>query len=371
MFSAMLLALLCFAGPTQAGGPSPEVLRAAMDTLRAGKPGEPAFDFAAKRLPAMIRSRSATFVSGGAYLAGLHDRRECAAALIEALKEENASPSDATDTPKALILDAMVRMELKVPIDVLLARPSERFGAPHYLLLVRHGERGRDGLAQMLAQGWTKTEAHWAAACALTQARDPRIGAALLSGWDWEIDLVVHDPGIGGRMMEGGGGTWRVSHVQWPPRVQYRLTLPARDAPLQPIEFARLEFGEKGPVEQSMSQTARGEWRARLLGVLLGEEAEPGLIRDSEDLLYEFESQEGLERAFSLHLDDLKTRLARAAEHLVREKLLENPAPALARFHARVRIFDARAPGSEPLQELKSRNDVTIAPTPRSSGSSR
>jgi len=79
----------------------------------------------------------------------------------------------------------------------------------------------------------------------------------------------------------------------------------------------------------------------------------------------------GLERAFSLHLDDLKTRLARAAQHLVGAKLLENPELALARFHARVRIFDAREPGSEPLQELRSRTDVTIAPTPRSSGSSR
>lgn len=75
MLAALILARLPSAAPQRGSTPANQLLREAMDTLRAGKLGEPVFDFAAKRPPAMLRSRGRfVALAGNAIAQGRDDR---------------------------------------------------------------------------------------------------------------------------------------------------------------------------------------------------------------------------------------------------------------------------------------------------------
>ena len=212
------LALVALAQvPTQA---SVGELRAVLDELRTGESGEPGFDRALPRLQELIDSDITWFVQGGAWLAGHHGRTECVPALIKALARDDELTVGNASRAKPAILDALVRLKARVSPDLLATSLEPGLLAPTFLLLARDPERARDAMHELWKAAHKHRETRWAAACALVEWRDPRVGSLLLNGTDWNLEVVVHDPGSpsyeGGG---GGGGGWGTSHEVWPPRV--------------------------------------------------------------------------------------------------------------------------------------------------------
>src|SRR5688500_4865348 len=99
MVSFAILAAFLMVAPVQRRAVPVDDLQPAFEALRAGKPGELAFDAALLKLPALLESGSSDFVRGAAFIAAEHQRVECAPAMIEALRRENARPAATSEKP--------------------------------------------------------------------------------------------------------------------------------------------------------------------------------------------------------------------------------------------------------------------------------
>lgn len=325
-------------------------LRKALDTLRSGRPGEPAFDAAAAHLPQLIESGSGWFVAGGAYLSGRHCREECVPALLVALQRENQRPPDGADTTKRAVLDGLLELEASVPV-ALLAQRLEASSLPEtFLLLVRSPEPAADGLLALFDAAAVEASARWAAACALVAARDARIAARLLAGMDWELDWIVRDAGSSRGIGSGGeGGAWSSSHEFWPPRVTYELLLPQDGAPLSPIRHARTESTRSGRLPSRVSAEQRAAWKVRLIDDLLGDVEERGSLQRFEDLVLDWSDSEAYARALREHCSSLRNQLGRVAVRLETLGLLQRAEEIGASIAIRVKLHDLRSSASAPL----------------------
>lgn len=345
-----LLWLALSIAPASGRAGDPVELRKALDALRAGAPGEPAFDEALPQLPELIASGSGWFVASGAYLSGRHSRAECIPALVEALGRENAAPPDHADFTKVAILDALILLEAEVPATLVTQRLEANTLAPSFLLLARQGESAADGLLALFDAAPANDEARWAAACALVAARHPRIAQRLLAGMEWELDLVVRDPGSGAAVGQTGGiACWTSAHAQWPPRVIYDLRLPADGEPLMPVGFERRERTRSGRLPARLYAPERTAWRARLIDDLLGESEERGLLRRSEDMSIEWTDADAYAGAVRAHCLDFHDRIARVAARLESAGFLERGQDVAASATIRIRIHDLRDSPATPL----------------------
>ncbi|NOT32244.1 MAG: hypothetical protein HOP15_17500 [Planctomycetes bacterium] len=94
---ALIPGLFALAALTQNTTPPAAELRAALDALRDGVPGEPAFEAALPRIGDLIRSDNAWFRDAGAWLAGEHGRRECVPDLLATLPKTGHERDELTD----------------------------------------------------------------------------------------------------------------------------------------------------------------------------------------------------------------------------------------------------------------------------------
>lgn len=353
MVGSLSWLLVLLGSSAAAQEPDTGALRRALDDLRAGQPGEPAFDAAVERLPLLIESGWGWFVQGGAYLAGRHGRGECVPALLAALERENRGPPEGDLSAKGAILDALVLLEARVPAALLTERLEESSLPETYLLLLRDAEHGADGLLALFDAAPPERTARWAAASALVAARDPRVARRLLLGMEWELEVGVREPGSSRWLPFGGaGGGWSVAHELWPPRVSYELLLPGDGAPLLPIPYRRMEETRSGSLPHRVLARERAARRDRLLEELLGESEERGLLRRPEDQHLAWSSTEGAE-AYRLALRarclELRERLTRVASRLEGLGLLERSGEVATALVLRVRLHDLREEPKEPL----------------------
>lgn len=348
------LACMVLAGLGQpAQESSTKELRAALDVLRDGQPGEAAFEAALPRLPELLASRSSVFVEGAAYLAGIHGRSECADALIDALRHENERPPDRSASTTRCILDALIQLDVAAPAEVLLARPDPELATMLYLALSCEPdpERAATSLVRFVALGWCADRPYWAAAVELAVARDPRIVAHAFAA-DWELQVGVRDPRSADEVPDTlGGGRWTVSHAMWPPRVQYELKLPDSGAPLDRIEYTRHEHDRSGPQPSRLFPHERIAWRARILRELAP--GSPALDLPAATAYVETFDRASLERAVREHVARARSLLATAAEELERSKLLPDAAAATAALRFSVELVDLRSDRSTPLPPIE------------------
>lgn len=342
----MLFALVCAVLTVQ----SPLELRPALDALRKGQPGEAAFEAALPKLPELLASKSSAFVSGAAYLAGKHGRKECHAALVSALEHENTLSTDTSREPTGVLLDALIRLDLAAPMEIVLAKPEPKFAAHMYLALAieKDSAKRADGLARFLDLGWTATQAHWAAVYRLTAARDPRAARWLIAGAPWMSRFGVCDDQTEQYLGDTlGGGRWATSHEMWPPRVDYQLTLPTKDQPLDAITFKRAEHTRSGPYPSNVPFTEVIEARARALEHLLGGVSQLDVEQVTEFVVYEDNASLG--SALEEHVVQLRARIRSAAEQLVAKKMLNDIEPLLASLSFRVEVHDLRKQPDPPI----------------------
>lgn len=346
---AFALSLLSCAAPQRTQVPSGQELRASLDAMRFGKPGEAKFDASLSDLPTLIASRSAFFVAGGAYLAGRHDRKECIPALIEALKHENARPELADPSQKRSVLDALIRLDARVPVDVVMTRPELEFITQTYLLLERDPEHGRDGLMRLLDLKCTDLPAHWASAQSLVRSHDPRIVPWLLAGSDWTFEVRVTDDGEQWQTPICTGNRHSSSdHELWPPRVSYELELPGVEFSDVPIGFVRREDTRQWTGIQRVSAETLEHRRVKLLQHLLGDAPEAELMHPNEHVWIDLPNGEPLEPPLRAHVADLRSRIARVETALRRLGWIgEKTVVAPTVF--RVALCDYRKQPHEPL----------------------
>jgi hypothetical protein len=349
MQSLLAIGVLCFAAQT----PPNEGLRAALEAMRNGEPGDASFEAALPRLPELLRSGSSAFVEGAAYLAGIHGRAECAEELVDALRRENERPPDGSSAPTRALLDALVQLDHAAPADVLLARPDPELATVLYLALSCEGDpaSASSSLVRFVELGWCAEPSYWAASIELTVARDPRIAAHAFGGDVWELQIGVRDPGSADEVPYAlQGGYWGTSHATWPPRVQYQLKLPEPDAPLDDIEFTRKEYVRSGPEPRRLSTHHRIEWRGRLLRELAP--SSPELDLAAATAYVESIDRRALEIAIREHVARARAVLAAAAEELARAKLLPDAATAASALRLSVELVDLRSDVSVPLPDL-------------------
>jgi hypothetical protein len=313
------LSLLACLPPQRVEAPTGQELRAALDAMRYGKPGETKFDASLASLPTLIASRSAFFVAGGAYLAGQHDRKECIPSLVEALKHENARPETADPSQKRSVLDALIRLDARVPVDIVMTRPELEFITQMYLLLERDTEHGRDGLMRLLDLKCTDLPAHWASAQALVRARDPRIAPWLLAGSDWTFEVRVTDDGEHWQTpICTGIGRSSSDHELWPPRVSYELELPGIEFSDGPIGFKRREDTRSWTGIQRVSAETLEHRRVKLLQHMLGDAPEAELLHPNEHVWFDLPGNAPLEPPLRAHVADLRSRIGRVEAALRR-----------------------------------------------------
>jgi hypothetical protein len=364
MIASIVFIALAFAAQT----PVSE-LRAALDDLRAGKPGEARFEAALPKLPDLLTSRSSFFVAGAAYLAGMHGRRECAGALREALSIENGRAKDADSAPRSAIFDALIRLEIAAPPELVLGRSDAEFASQCYLVLaLEHDEARRaEGFAKLVQLGWATTAAHWAAAGRLAEARDASGFVAVLTSAPWDAIFAVRDRGSE-RVSSagGGGGGWSTSHDSWPPRVSYKLALPKPDEPLGAITFERFENTRSGTLAAQIRTHERIERRARVMRAYVGGAPELALGPDAVIALHDFKNAAACAGAALDHAERVRARITAVARALAETAKLEDLERVLARVRIRVHIEDRRTDAEPPLAiPLSTESIEFVSPGPR------
>ena len=167
MLTTLVFLLAAFA-PVQRRPLPLDDLRPALTALREGKPGTANFDAALSKLPEMLESGASDLVRGAAYIAGEYKRVECAQPMIDALKRENARSMEAPDLATGALLDGLIRVGARGPLDVLFGRQDSQFSPQVYVLASNTGERRLDAMDRLIHMGgWELSDAYWAAASAL------------------------------------------------------------------------------------------------------------------------------------------------------------------------------------------------------------
>ena len=336
----MLALLVALTLASQDPAAPPAELGEALAALRHGEPGQADFEAALPRLPALIRSGETDLVAGGAYLAGVHARGECAAALFDTFDTWGALGVHA----RRAVLDALIRLE--VPLGSRLLPASNGCDDPTYVLLACDAEHRRDALASLYDTSAPDGPVRWACAVTLARLRDPLLAERLLSSEPWPLQVVAHDPGT--HVGAGGGSGMRISCGRpiWPPRVEYLLQLPAADEPLPSVvPYRRVEtFGSCRRSRQIVPRQ-QAQWRRRLLGELLGE----GPLGPDADLALEWHGPERFVGGLIGHLREQRARIEGLARELESRGLLERAAEVAARTRFRITLRDLRGDRSHPL----------------------
>ncbi|HVS17715.1 MAG TPA: hypothetical protein VMT18_03865 [Planctomycetota bacterium] len=342
---ALIPWLLALAALTQNAAPPPAELRAALEALREGAPGEPLFEAALPRLPELIRSGEAHLVAGGAYLAGKHGRGECATALLDTFGAWGG-----LGTPgRRSVLDALVRLDIRLEPGRL--PPSRWCEDLTYVLLARDAERHRDELMSLHDACARGGPVRWACAVTLARLRDPRLAERLLSDDPWPVRVAVRDAGS---HVDGGGRTRSMSvscgRPSWPPSVQYRLQLPEAGEPLPlVVPSSRREF-RTCHYSNPLTLDQQADWRRRLVGELLG--VPPPAL--AEDLDLEWGGDEAFASVLRERLAEQRAKFGRIALELAALELLGSPGKVAALATFEIRLLDAREQpaGTLPRPEL-------------------
>lgn len=331
-------------------------LVADLAALRHGEPGQAAFDAAAPSLGAMLESGDDALIPGAAYVIGAHGFDGYANLLLATLQREAQREASAPLRSFTHVLDALVRLEVEVPAELVLARTRAENAGLAYVALASRADAARalDGLAGLVCLGLRDEPAHWAALIELTLARDPRGVDELLFGQSWVLEVEVQERGGYGASRTFNSG-FACSLSRWPPAVNYRVVLPPAGAQLDSIEFTRVEVA-RGCRSTSTNSLDQQGWRLRLLRELLAESAVP--TASDFDARIEFEHAEQVRRDVEAHVATVRARLESIVDTLATDKLVDPAAKSRLRLHVKLR--DHRTAGAPPLPQLRSRADVTF-----------
>lgn len=237
----------------------------------------------------LMDSQSNAVRAWGAYIAGHHGIEDAVPELRGLLHslagDEDRKASKATAKHERYVcyaaLDALIRLEAKVPSDELLSLPG-RFKTHAFLLMIDEPEENQAALVDLISSSPTVREC-WKGVCnLLAPLKTPGLAAFLLNGLHLKVELTVVDPGKfggGGSGGTGSGETWFSVPAGFPPITLYDLEERWRagcilvadgDHPIfcrrQVVEPGR-SAGSGSPSSSRKNNKYRMEFLAQLAGV--------------------------------------------------------------------------------------------------------
>lgn len=242
-----------------------------LSCLRAGPEGSTGFAESLERLPELLDSPAREFVEGAAFVAGEHQRVECAPTLLEALRRDRLGRYGKQSRVGELALDALIRLGIAAPNELLFARDSQTQPGLLFAAIMLEQDLGLrcDGLAKLLERTKELDTAHWAAAIELARARDVRVAQVLLRQ-EWRASVEVVGPDSASQFSGRWSRSTRCGRGEsWPPYVGYSIELHDADQPLKAPGIVRRTRSRAFSVPFSaVSQHLRDAWRLRLLAEL-------------------------------------------------------------------------------------------------------
>jgi hypothetical protein len=239
-----------------------------------------------------MASQSHAVRAWGAYVAG-HHGLESAVPELRGLLHSLAGVKDGHPHRKVAqlehyvvyaALDALIRLDAKVPSDELLALPG-RFKTHALLLMVGELEENQAALVDLISSSPTAREC-WTGVCnLLVPLKTPGLSAFLLKGLHLKVELTVVDPGKfgggAGRGMAFGDGSFSVP-AGFPPVTLYVLEEKQRKGNIliadgkHPIYCRRrvVQPGSTAGTGSNSSNHESNEYRMEFLAQLAGVEVE-------------------------------------------------------------------------------------------------
>jgi len=326
-------------------------LSEALSCLRAGPEGSTGFDESLERLPELLDSPAREFVEGAAFVAGEHQRAECAPALLDALRRDRLGRYGKQSRVGELALDALIRLRVAVPHERLFERGATAQPGLLFAAVMLDEEPGQrcDGLAKLLERTTELDTAHWAAAIELTRARDARVAQVLLRQ-QWRACVVVVGPSGASQFSERWSCRTRCGQGEvWPPYVGYSIELHDAEHALASPRIVRSTRSRAYSAPFSaVSQHLRDTWRLRLLAELAPREA-PLSVADLSLTTRDCEALT-LRSLAERHRDRIRAHVASLAIELRSSGLLPRSAHVERSVRVVVELRDCRPDRSVALE---------------------
>jgi hypothetical protein len=334
---------------------------AVLALLAAASPGRTPAD---GEVPARLDSEVPAEIAWGAYRAGSRGRVDQVPRLIELLLPRPERNTTEWAYVRRSVLDALIRLEVDVPAEVLLPHAT-RFREPVLILLARDPARNQAALLAIFERGYRGRAIDpvtVAAGNLLAGAKSPHLAARLLPLGEMKLLISVRDDGssmgIGGGISAGAGSGRLHPPEGFPPTVRYRLN--GRNEPgsmlvaegRYPVYSRRLETAP-GTRRIRSGGFARMLLRSDLAPAWLGQLLGRGLdLRASDCENVQWSDAAGFLRDASALRDAKLTAYWKALEDLVEAKLLDVETARAAPPRLKVTIRDDRKTSKEPLPPL-------------------
>ncbi len=315
---------------------------------------------------ALLRSKAPAEAAWGAHLAGRTGLRDAVPLLLELLPPRPAAEAKEWRFVHAAVLDALVRLEARVPAAVLRSHLGTANAAAALVLIARDPEEGRETLLAVLPE-WLSPRLSAPAVAAgnlLARTRTRGLAFLLLSRWTIDLTVTVTDQpdlffgGSASASISCGDGRLEVPEG-FPPHAWYEASFRKgegaavlADGPT-PVYVTRQERPERrigvGAVSAFVDyrETATA-WLAMLLG---GKEAVPDLPGDESETVF-FQGADHLLGVVEALRERLAARFAAGAQAFVEKGLLTAEEAAGLSPPLAVALRDCRQDTEEPLPEM-------------------
>jgi TonB family protein len=344
-----VLLLICAAARTDAQSPRTSVDAGTVDRL--------------------LQSNDAKDVAWGAFTASQRHLASAVPLLTAALTRELGGAADARRGAELAILDALVQLDARVPVDAL--RPSLARSPIPTLILLDKAVGNRDAL--LLERLSATSGSEWQAiANLLFKSKPPGFAFQLLDGLRLGLTFyVTDDPNSGygsglGVGVENGPENGRVV-AGFPALAEYQFASFAAGAATlsigpQTVYYIRRTRspGLLPPQTHSAAATTRDFDRLQYMNALVREQFGAAPLRDQSSITIVWSSAQALRQDISEHRRSVEDSYRRAVSLLVSSNRLTEDESRRLRPAITIAVKDVRKDTAEPLPAIDERGAAAV-----------
>lgn len=281
------------------------------------------------RVQEWVCSRSEVPALRGAWYAGEYGLERLVPDLIDRLRFESGRPENTWKVTRRTVLDALIRLDAKVPAEVLMTGLDDELLTETLLLLARDPAANADAILTLMDRGEPGAQHRWAAAAILLSVRPPGLAQRLVKELDARLFLTVSDEDKHLSHFESSGGRWVTSHDIFPPRVFYYLhPEPRRGFAVltggpSPVFVERFEATRSASIPDTLARNQRTDRALDHLAKLLDVPAQDLVgISDGREACVIWNGEEDLRIRVRQHVEAQGARFEKLVARLVAAGLL-------------------------------------------------